>query len=148
MHGAIVFKNVFLRYRDGLDYVLRGLNFEVKPGEKIGCVGRTGAGKSSLIQALFKMVKIDKEIKDSGIFIDGLNIDDIGLNTLRSNISIIPQSPFVFTGTIRRNLDPFEAFSEEEILNVLEEVELLVYVKSLSNGNFLILIKFSILYFV
>jgi ATP-binding cassette, subfamily C (CFTR/MRP), member 4 len=82
------------------------------------------------------MVKINKEIKDSGIFIDGLNIDDIGLNTLRSNISIIPQSPFVFTGTIRRNLDPFEEFSEQEIINVLEEAELLVYVKSLPNCNF------------
>lgn len=92
----------------------------------MGCVGRTGAGKSSIIQALFRMNEIDtstnadqtsggdeeKLINQSGIYIDGFNIQQLGLHTLRGGISIIPQVPFIFQGTIRRNLDPLEEFSD------------------------------------
>ena len=79
---------------------------------KVGVVGRTGAGKSSLLQALFRLVECDR---DGAIKIDGRSTTQLGLSTLRRNISIIPQSPFIFEGTVRENLDPFSHYSDEEI---------------------------------
>lgn len=104
--GDISMKNVYMRYRDNCDLVLKGLTLSIKEGEKIGCVGRTGAGKSSILQILFRMVEIERR-EDSKLQIGSQDIRVLGLNKLRSNIAIIPQTPFLFTGTIRRNLDPF-----------------------------------------
>jgi ATP-binding cassette subfamily C (CFTR/MRP) protein 4 len=126
-----------MKYRPELDYVLGDLSIQAKPGEKIGCVGITGAGKSTILQILFRMVELDKqgEHKDSTfVKIDDLNIENMGLHLLRSNISIIPQIPMCFTGTIKKNLDPIGTFSEEELWRVLEDINLKSYVESLKNG--------------
>lgn len=85
--GSITFENVKLKYREDLDLVLKGTSFKIKGGHRVGCVGRTGAGKSSLLQALFRMTKLEIGSK---ILIDEINIQTIGLHTLRSAISIIP----------------------------------------------------------
>lgn len=114
-----------MRYRDEDDCVLKNVNFTIQPGQKVGCVGRTGAGKSSLLQALFRMKEIeDFENKQVGIFLDDHRVQDFGLKLIRNSISIIPQTPFVFAGTIRRNLDPLQEFSDEEIQEVLKEINL------------------------
>ncbi|XP_071557607.1 probable multidrug resistance-associated protein lethal(2)03659 [Temnothorax nylanderi] len=117
--GKIQFKSVFLRYAPLEPPVLKNLNFVVFPREKIGIVGRTGAGKSSLIQALFRLADVDGVIE-----IDGVNTGQIGLHDLRSKISIIPQEPFLFSGSLRRNLDPFDSYTDDPLWRALEEVEL------------------------
>ena len=133
--GAIKFNNIFLKYRANTDYVINGLSLSVKPGEKIGCVGRTGAGKSSIIQALFRMVEIDKNAyPGTSIMIDDVDTSEIGLHALRKSISIIPQTPFIFTGTIRSNLDPLQKYTDEEIIQALEETGLWEYVRTLPGG--------------
>jgi len=130
--GAIEFKDVHMRYRESADYVLKGLSFVAKPGEKIGCVGRTGAGKSSVIQALFRMVEIERHNKEASyIKIDGVDTQEVGLHFLRNNISIIPQTPVVFSGTIKRNLDPLDEHSDQELWSILEEVKLRQYVENI-----------------
>ena len=129
--GRIVFENVFMRYRPETDYVLKGLSFTIEAGEKVGCVGRTGAGKSSIIQTLFRMVPIDKYVPNCKIFIDSEDIESLGLHTLRKNLSIIPQTPFVFSGSIRRNLDPCNEFALSEIWKALEDVDLKDYIQTL-----------------
>ncbi len=128
--GEIVCKNVFLKYREDLDFALKGLSVDIAGGTKIACVGRTGAGKSSIIQALFRLVESEK---DSSITIDGIDISSIGLNLLRSKLAIIPQNPVVFAGTIKKNLDPFEKLSDEELWAILEEVGLKTHIWSLPN---------------
>lgn len=95
--GQIEFRNVVYRYFAEAEPVLRGLTFVVKPAEKIGIVGRTGAGKSSLIGAIFRLACIEGEI-----LVDGIDTASIKLNDLRSRISIIPQDPVLFSGTLRR----------------------------------------------
>ncbi|KAH3887765.1 hypothetical protein DPMN_011784 [Dreissena polymorpha] len=95
--GAITFCNVNMRYRPEVDLVLRSVNFEIQPREKVGIVGRTGAGKSSLTGVLFRLV----ELAEGVITIDGENISELHLNTIRSKISIITQEPVLFYGTIR-----------------------------------------------
>lgn len=117
--GKIEFKNVYLRYALLEPPVLKNLNFVVFPREKIGIVGRTGAGKSSLIQALFRLANVDGVIE-----IDKIDTSQIGLHDLRSKISIIPQEPFLFSGSLRRNLDPFDSYTDDPLWRALEEVEL------------------------
>ncbi|CAH0481730.1 unnamed protein product [Peronospora belbahrii] len=109
--GAIRFYRVHLRYRPGLPRVLRGLTFSVNAKEKIGIVGRTGAGKSSLIVGLMRLVELDAGF----ITIDDVDISKIGLHDLRANIAIIPQDPVLFSGTVRSNLDPFNQFADDQI---------------------------------
>lgn len=101
--GEIVFDHYACRYRDGLDLVIKDITAHVKPGEKVGIVGRTGAGKSTLTLALFRLIEPAK----GKIFIDGLDITDMGLHDLREKLTIIPQDPVLFSGTLRLNLDPF-----------------------------------------
>jgi len=131
--GYINFNNVYLRYENTENYALNGLTFEIKARSKVAVVGRTGAGKSSIIQALFRIVEIE-EIPGSSIVIDGVNIKTLGLETLRKSLSILPQTPVIFTGTIRRNLDPFEQFSTAELWSALEQVSLKSYVETLEKG--------------
>ncbi|KAF2071736.1 hypothetical protein CYY_006941 [Polysphondylium violaceum] len=128
--GQIVFKDLWLAYREGLDPVLRGISLTIAPKQKIGIVGRTGAGKSSLTQALFRLV----EPLRGTIEIDGEDIRDLGLHTLRSRISIIPQDPVLFAGTIRSNLDPFNKYTDDQIWEALESAHLTKAIKELDGG--------------
>lgn len=120
-HGAVEFSDYSTRYRPDLDAVLKDVSFSVKPGEKVGIVGRTGAGKSSLALALFRGLESEK----GQILIDGVDIGSIGLRDLRENITIVPQDPTLFTGTIRSNLDPFGLFTDEEIFTAIRRVHLI-----------------------
>ncbi|XP_049823783.1 multidrug resistance-associated protein 1 isoform X8 [Aethina tumida] len=128
--GAVEFKNYAFRYRPGLDLVLKGVNFSVNGGEKIGIVGRTGAGKSSLTLALFRII----EAAQGEIYIDGVKISELGLHTLRSRLTIIPQDPVLFSGSLRINLDPFEKYSDDEVWRSLEHAHLKNFVKGLPSG--------------
>jgi ABC-type multidrug transport system fused ATPase/permease subunit len=93
-----------MKYRKNLDPVLTNINFKINGGEKVGIVGRTGAGKSSIIQALFRMVVAEP---GSEIYVGGSDAQQMGLHSLRRNLSIIPQTPFLFRGSIKANIDPF-----------------------------------------
>ncbi|CAD6221999.1 GSCOCT00005266001.2-RA-CDS [Cotesia congregata] len=117
--GCIKFHHVYMRYVEEDPPVLKGLNIVIKAKEKVGIVGRTGAGKSSLISALFRLAKVEGVIE-----IDGIDTGSIYLEDLRRNISIIPQDPVLFSGTLRKNLDPFNEFKDEALWSALEEVEL------------------------
>ncbi|KAL8926765.1 MAG: hypothetical protein Q9172_001641 [Xanthocarpia lactea] len=119
-HGAIEFINYSTRYRPDLDPVLKNVSFKVQPGERVGIVGRTGAGKSSLALALFRGL----EAEEGKIVIDGVDIGLIGLQDLRESITVVPQDPTLFTGTIRSNLDPFGLFTDDEIFSTLRRVQL------------------------
>ena len=118
--GEIVFNEVQMRYRDGLPLVLQGLNMTVAGGERIGIVGRTGAGKSSIMSTLFRLV----ELSGGYISIDGINIAEVGLKDLRTRLAIIPQDPTLFRGTIRSNLDPFNEHTDLELWSALRQSDL------------------------
>ncbi|KAH9949979.1 P-loop containing nucleoside triphosphate hydrolase protein [Amylocystis lapponica] len=114
--GAIEFNNVVMRYRPGLPYVLKGLSMSIRGGEKIGVVGRTGAGKSTLMMALFRIV----ELSSGSITVDGVDISKLGLSDLRTKISIIPQDhDILHPGTIRSNLDPFDRYTDVQLWDAL-----------------------------
>ncbi|CAG7836369.1 unnamed protein product [Allacma fusca] len=125
--GSVQFDCYQTRYRDGLDLVLKSVTFEIQAGEKVGVVGRTGAGKSSLTLALFRLI----EGTGGSIVIDGENISKIGLHDLRTKLTIIPQDPVLFSGTLRFNLDPFETYDDHSIWKALELAHLNTFVKSL-----------------
>ncbi|QFZ29208.1 putative oligomycin resistance ATP-dependent permease [Clavispora lusitaniae] len=120
-HGAVRFENVSLAYRPGLPLVLKNLSADIKPKEKIGICGRTGAGKSSIMTALYRL----SELNGGKIEIDGVDISKLGLNDLRSKLSIIPQDPVLFRGTIRKNLDPFNLSSEDVLWSALRRAGLI-----------------------
>ncbi|XP_031660660.1 canalicular multispecific organic anion transporter 2 isoform X3 [Oncorhynchus kisutch] len=114
--GNVEFSDYSVRYREGLELVLKNLTVSVKGGEKIGIVGRTGAGKSSMTLCLFRLL----EAAGGEITIDGVKISEIGLHDLRSKLTIIPQEPVLFSGSLRMNLDPFERYSDGEVWKALE----------------------------
>lgn len=118
--GAVAFKNVSLRYRDGLPLVLKSVTVDITAGHKVGIVGRTGSGKSTIMLALFRMI----ELAEGAIEIDGVNIAHLKMHDLRSKITIIPQDPLLFQGSIRSNLDPFFLSSDEEVWKVLDKVNM------------------------
>ncbi|KAG0085536.1 hypothetical protein BGZ92_008914 [Podila epicladia] len=156
--GRVVFKNYSARYREGLDLVIKDASFEVKPAEKVGIVGRTGAGKSSLTLALFRIIEaadsywsiasdpsmegkqVDYEMFHSGngdggsIEIDGVDISTLGLRDLRRHLAIIPQDPTLFAGTVRENLDPFNEVSDTDLWEALERAHLKSHISSLAGG--------------
>ncbi|KAH3867978.1 hypothetical protein DPMN_031114 [Dreissena polymorpha] len=128
--GIIEYDKYATRYRSGLELVLKGISFKINHGEKIGVVGRTGAGKSSLALSLFRI--IESAVGD--ISIDGVRIADLGLHPLRTRITILPQDPVLFSGTLRMNIDPLGTFSDEEIWRAIDYAHLKNFVTSQSEG--------------
>ncbi|KAJ3262479.1 Multidrug resistance-associated protein 1 [Boothiomyces macroporosus] len=127
--GSIEFRNIVMAYPSRPDLpVLKDISFGIKAGEKVGIIGRTGSGKSSLMTALFRIV----ELSSGSIVIDGVDISSIGLDALRKSIQIIPQEPVLFTGTIRDNLDVEALYSDPEIWEILGLIGLKDYVSSLT----------------
>ncbi|GMG26105.1 unnamed protein product [Ambrosiozyma monospora] len=118
-YGGIKFENVNLRYREGMSYSLKNMSIEVKPHEKIGICGRTGAGKSTLTSCIYRLNE-----PEGLITIDGIDISKLGLAELRTKLSIIPQDPVLFSGTIRDNLDPFNENSDDELWDALRRAHL------------------------
>eukprot|EP00047_Mylnosiga_fluctuans_P024183 m.154475 g.154475 ORF g.154475 m.154475 type:complete len:237 (-) comp9792_c0_seq2:83-793(-) len=119
-NGEIVIEDVSARYRPELPPVLRGMSCTILPREKIGVVGRTGAGKSSLAMVLFRII----EPTSGRLLIDGVDIGRLGLHQLRSKLSIIPQDPVLFTGTVRYNVDPFASHPDAAIWDALERAHI------------------------
>lgn len=117
--GKIEFRDVCLKYDANSQYVLKHLNFVIQPGEKIGICGRTGAGKSSIITTLFQLYETE-----GSIIIDDVDVTKLPLNVLRSKLSIIPQEPVLFSGSMRKNLDPFDEYNDATLWQALEQVEL------------------------
>ncbi|CAL1527543.1 unnamed protein product [Lymnaea stagnalis] len=118
--GDVTFNNYQSRYREGLDLVLKGVDCKIFGGEKVGIVGRTGAGKSSLTLSLFRII----EAVSGAIIIDGINIADIGLHDLRSKLTILPQDPVLFSGSLRMNIDPFNQYTDYQLWKALERSHL------------------------
>ncbi|CAH2229132.1 jg8067, partial [Pararge aegeria aegeria] len=142
--GEIVFEDVSLEYEkqpkkeqvsesgiklDEPAYAIRGVNFTIRPGEKVAVVGRTGAGKSSLIAALFRLNKISGKVT-----VDGVNADQAGLRRWRSRLCALPQRPALFAATLRDNLDPEQKYTDAQLFAALNEVELQELVSSLPGG--------------
>eukprot|EP00197_Chlamydomonas_leiostraca_P002886 CAMPEP_0202857580 /NCGR_PEP_ID=MMETSP1391-20130828/470_1 /ASSEMBLY_ACC=CAM_ASM_000867 /TAXON_ID=1034604 /ORGANISM="Chlamydomonas leiostraca, Strain SAG 11-49" /LENGTH=1463 /DNA_ID=CAMNT_0049536397 /DNA_START=117 /DNA_END=4508 /DNA_ORIENTATION=- len=127
--GALSVEKLAMRYRPNMPLVLRGVSFHAAPGEKVGLVGRTGSGKSSIFLALFRMV----EAESGRVVIDGVDIATLGLRDLRSKMSIIPQDPFMFSGSVRKNLDPFSAHADTALWEVLDKVGLHAAISALDD---------------
>ncbi|XP_068451746.1 ATP-binding cassette sub-family C member 10 [Clinocottus analis] len=118
--GGLEFRGAVLAYRAGLPNALDGVSLAVRPGEKVGVVGRTGSGKSTLFLALFRMVELSR----GQILLDGLDVSTVGLAQLRSRLAIIPQDPFLFSGSVRENLDPSGRHADRQLLDVLDQCHL------------------------
>ncbi|PHU29058.1 ABC transporter C family member 2 [Capsicum chinense] len=118
--GSIRFENVVLRYRPELPPVLHGISFTISPSDKVGVVGRTGAGKSSMFNALFRLVEPER----GRILIDDCDVSKFGLTDLRKVLGIIPQAPVLFSGTVRFNLDPFNEHNDADLWESLERAHL------------------------
>ncbi|KAK9889603.1 hypothetical protein WA026_006976 [Henosepilachna vigintioctopunctata] len=128
--GVVEFRKFGVRYRPGLELVLRDVSFITRENEKIGIVGRTGAGKSSLTLSLFRIL----EAAEGKILIDDVDIASMGLQTLRSRITIIPQDAVLFTGSLRLNLDPYNKYNDKEIWQTLEHSHLKSFVQTFPDG--------------
>ncbi|MCO5144478.1 MAG: ABC transporter transmembrane domain-containing protein [Oligoflexia bacterium] len=128
--GEVVFENVIARYASHLPPVLKGVSIHIQGGQKVGVIGRTGSGKSTLMQTIFRTL----EIESGEIRIDGLAIQQIPLSTLRRALAIIPQDPVLFLGSLRNNLDRYAEYSDAEIWSALEKAKMAEYVKNLPNG--------------
>lgn len=118
--GTIEAKDISVRYRENLPLVIKKINFQIQDGEKVGIVGRTGSGKSSLILTLTRILELEDEEKGY-IKIDGVRINNIGLTPLRENITVIPQDPILMKGTLRQNIDPFDKQKDSEIIEALQQ---------------------------
>ena len=116
--GEIIFQNFNVKYRNDTELVLKNINFQIKPGEHLGIVGRTGSGKSTIALCLFRIL----EAFSGHIYIDGVDISKVGLDKLRGSITIIPQDSTLMNGTLRYNIDPIKAFSDKEIIQVMKKI--------------------------
>ena len=119
-HGAVEINDVWLRYRPTLPYVLKGISLQVQGGHKVGIVGRTGAGKSSIMTVLLRL----SEVASGSVVIDGVDVSQIGLEDLRRRIAILPQEPLLFSGTLRSNLDPFGVYDDARLLDAMHRAYL------------------------
>ncbi len=128
--GQITLEKYSTRYREGLDLVIKDISVDFKGGERVGIVGRTGAGKSSLTLALFRII----EPSSGSIKIDGVDVSKLGLHNLRSRITIIPQDPVLFSGTLRHNLDPFKQYDDSALWEALKHSHLFDFVTGLAAG--------------
>ncbi|GFR40947.1 hypothetical protein Agub_g1611, partial [Astrephomene gubernaculifera] len=128
--GELRYEHVTAVYRPGLAPVLSDISFTVPPGSSCGLVGRTGSGKSSLVLTLFRLIPVTH----GTIFLDGVNTATIGLDALRRQLSVIPQDPVLFSGTLRRNLDPWGTHTDEQLWRALETVQLKTHVASAPGG--------------
>ena len=129
-------ENITYRYREGLPDVIHGINFDIGSREKIGVVGRTGSGKSTLTLGLLRILELaQKNGKVGKLSLDGTDISKIGLHELRKKITIIPQDPVLFTGTVRSNVDPFHEYPDEEIIDALKKVQIWEQIKGDSPGG-------------
>jgi len=126
----VVFDGYSMSYRADLPPVIRDISLTIKAGEKVGVCGRTGAGKSSLLMALYRMALV----KAGSIAIDGVDIATVPLDRLRSGLAIVPQEPMLFSGSVAYNLDPFGEYSRERLLEALASVQLHSYIQSLPDG--------------
>ena len=124
--GGIVTRNVGFRYAEGSPLILKNVTIDIQPREKIGIVGRTGAGKSSFLQMLFRMGSIEGHL-----YIDGIDASSIQLSHLRSNIAIIPQEPIILSTSVRKNLDPCDEHEDADVWNALADVQLKETVKNM-----------------
>lgn len=130
LEGNIEMKGVEMKYREELELVLKGVNISIKGAEKVGVVGRTGSGKSSLMIALLRMV----ELAGGEILVDGVDLRQLGLNDVRKKMTIIPQDPVLFSGTIRFNLDPFNQHTDVELWDALEKSHMKDFVSEFDGG--------------
>ncbi len=128
--GEIKFENYKMKYRENLPFVLKNVTFEIRGGERVGVCGRTGSGKSSLVNGLLRLV----ESSEGSIKIDGIDISNVNIGELRRAISVIPQDPVLFSGTVRSNLDPFEKHSDEEVWSALQKSNLNNVILSREDG--------------
>ncbi|KNE71425.1 hypothetical protein AMAG_15658 [Allomyces macrogynus ATCC 38327] len=126
-HGVVEFQDFSVAYRPGLPLVLRDVTLSTFPGEKVAIVGRTGSGKSSLSQSLFRIM----EANTGRIVIDGRNLASLGLQDVRSRITILPQDAFIFDGSVRENVDPLNTASDSEIWAALDAAQLKEVVQNL-----------------
>jgi len=138
--GAVTLKNLQMRYRSETPLVLKGLNVSIGGGERIGVVGRTGSGKSSLLLVLMRIVEpsisdtVEETNYDAPLTIDEVDVMRIGLRDLRTKLGIIPQSPVLFSGTIRSNMDPFGYYTDEEIYDALDKCRMKDTVDNMTDG--------------
>ena len=128
--GQIKFEKFDMRYREGMDLVLHSISCNIEAGEKVGIVGRTGAGKSSLTLGLFRLV----EAAGGKILIDNKDTSLMGLHDLRKQITIIPQDPVIFSGSIRKNLDPFDDYTDDQVWKSLQQSHLSTYISGKEEG--------------
>jgi len=129
--GKIEVSDLSVRYRHDLPPVLKHISFLVEGGQRVGVVGRTGSGKSTIVQALFRLL----EAEEGCIQVDGRDISSLGLHKLRTMMSVIPQSPVLFSGaSVRENLDPFGKYSDSRMREALQNVQMLALIEELPNG--------------
>ncbi|XP_077986963.1 LOW QUALITY PROTEIN: ATP-binding cassette sub-family C member 4-like [Glandiceps talaboti] len=128
-YGGVTIEHMCLQYATEEPFVLKDVTCQILPQEKVGIVGRTGAGKSSLVTALFRLAE-----PDGGLCIDGLDIKNMGLHDVRKKLSIIPQDPVLFTDSVRRNLDPFDQYNDNDLWTVLTEVQLQPAISEMAEG--------------